>query len=124
MPNGTLFTLLVTTSQRYKGMDLSYTSPQPLPPVAGLLAEPLLDAGAQCFLVVQPVETLQDAALMSLVLVTTRVDLRDERVEVRVSAQRTSGDQLLPAGGAFFVPAGVTVKNHTFKYSVYKRDIG
>lgn len=80
--------------------------PPPLGPVAGLLPEPLLDAGAQRLLVVQPVEPLQDSALVGLVLVPTRVNLGDERVEVGVSAQRAPGDQLLPAGGALFVPGG------------------
>lgn len=49
--------------------------PPPLRPVAGLLAEPLLDAGAQRLLVVQPVESLQDSALVGLVFVATRVNL-------------------------------------------------
>lgn len=49
--------------------------PPPLGPIAGLLPEPLLDAGAQRLLVVQPVESLQHAALMGLVLVPARVDL-------------------------------------------------
>lgn len=78
--------------------------PPPLGPVAGLLAEPLLDAGAQRLLVVQPVEALQDAALVGLVLVATRVDLRDQSVEVGVTTQRTPGNQLLPAGRTLFVP--------------------
>lgn len=78
--------------------------PPPLGPVAGLLPEPLLDAGAQRLLVVQPVESLQDAALVGLVLVPARVDLGDQRVEVRVPAQRTPGDQLFPAGRTLFVP--------------------
>lgn len=73
-------------------------------PVAGLLPEPLLDAGAQRLLVVQPVEPLQDAALVGLVLVPARVDLGDQRVEVGVAAQRAPGDQLLPAGWTLLVP--------------------
>lgn len=54
----------------------------PLGPVAGLLPEPLLDAGAQRLLVVQPVESLEDAALVGFILIATRVDLRDQRIEV------------------------------------------
>lgn len=77
--------------------------PPPLGPVAGLLAETFLDAGAQRFLVVQSVEPLQDAALMGLVLVAARVNLGDQSVEVGISAQGTSGDQLLPAGRALLV---------------------
>ena len=73
-------------------------------PVAGLLPQPLLDAGAQCLLVVQPVEPLQDAALVGLVLIPARVDLGDQCVEVGVAAQRAPGHQLLPAGGTLLVP--------------------
>lgn len=67
------------------------------------MAEAFLNAGAQRFLVVQPVEPLEDAALVGLVLVAARVNLRDQRVEVGISAKRSSGDQLLPAGRTLFV---------------------
>lgn len=88
--------------------------PPPLGPIAGLLPEPLLDAGAQRLLVVQPVESLQHAALMGLVLVPARVDLWDQSVEVWVSAQRTPRDELLPAGRTLFVPEeGADVFNMT-----------
>lgn len=56
--------------------------PPALEPAAGLLPEPLLDAGAQRLLVVKPVEALQDAALVGLILVPARVDLGDQSVEV------------------------------------------
>lgn len=78
--------------------------PPPLRPVAGLLAEPLLDAGAQSLLVVQPVESLQDSALVGLVFVTTRVNLWDQCIKIWVSAERTPGDQFLPARRTLFVP--------------------
>lgn len=61
---------------------LSPLCPPPLGPVAGLLAQPLLDAGAQRLLVVQPVESIQDSALVGLVLIAARVDLGDQGVKV------------------------------------------
>ncbi len=73
--------------------------------MSGLHAQPLLDAAAQSLFVVQAAQLLQNLVLMRLVLVAARVHLRDQCVEVRVGAQRALGHQLLPAGGALFIPA-------------------
>ena len=72
--------------------------------MACLSAQAFLDAGAERLLVVQLVEALQHAVLVGLVLVAARVDLGDECVEVRVSPQRASRHQLLPARWALLVP--------------------
>ncbi len=73
--------------------------------MSGLHAQPLLDAATQSLLVVQAAQLLQNLVLMRLVLVTARVHLRDQGVEIGVGTQRALGHQLLPAGGAFFIPA-------------------
>lgn len=90
-------------------MDLSHQpchcfSPGP-EPVHGLHAQPLLDAGAQCLLVVQAAETDEYPVLVGLIFLPARIDLRDQGIKIRVWSQRPLGNQLLAAGRALLVPA-------------------
>lgn len=84
-----------------------------------LHAQPLLDAGAECLLVVQSVESLQHPVLVGLVLVTAGVDLGDEGVKVGVAAERASRHKLLSARGAFLVPEEERTESE-LKISFYK----
>lgn len=70
----------------------------------GLHAQPLLDAGAQCLLVMQAAEADEHPVLVSLIFLPTRIDLRDQRVKIGVWPQGAFGDQLLAAGRALLIP--------------------
>lgn len=70
----------------------------------GLHAQPLLNAGAQCLLVVQAAEADEHPVLVGLVFLPAGIDLRDQGIEVGVWSQRPLGYQLLAAGRALLVP--------------------
>lgn len=75
-------------------------------PVHGLHAQPLLNAGAQCLLVVQAAEADEHPVLVGLVFLPAGIDLRDQGIKVGVWPQRPLGYQLLSAGRALLVPRG------------------
>lgn len=54
------------------------------PPVHGLHAKPLLNAGAQSLLVVQAAEADEHSVLMGLIFLPAGIDLRDQGIKVGV----------------------------------------